>query len=59
MGVDPVDRGADELPLLLDVEGRTGTLYLSKEMWMSYGAEMGWVTHDEAVAAWNKADADS
>ena len=43
-----------ELPILLDVEGRTGTVYLSRPMWLAVGAKAGWVTEAEALAAWEE-----
>lgn len=55
MSVSEADRDeSGELPVLLDVEGRTGVVYLSRVMWLAFGAEAGWVSHDEVVAAWRE-----
>ena len=49
---DPMDSG--ELPMLLDVEGRTGTVYLSHSMWAALGFKAGWLTKEEELAIWER-----
>lgn len=41
-----------EVPLVLDVEGRTGTVYLSRSMWAQIGAGAGWCSQAEADRIW-------
>ncbi len=40
-----------ELALELNVEGRTGTVYLSREMWLALGAQAGWEPQAPALEA--------
>lgn len=39
----PAELSCGELPLELDVEGRTGSVYLSESMWRELGVTAGWL----------------
>jgi len=49
------EMSSGEIRLDLCVEGRTGTVWLSREMWLGIGAMAGWVSEEEADAAWDEA----
>lgn len=38
---EPLDAG--EVHMILDVEGRTGSVYLSEDMWRALGEKGGWI----------------
>jgi len=49
-----VGMNSGELELEMNVEGRTGSVFLSREMWYQMGAEAGWIEQEEADATWNE-----
>lgn len=59
-GLSPhAEMSSGELRLDLNVEGREGTVFLSKEMWLCIGALAGWCSQKEADDAWDAATRDA
>ncbi len=50
----PGNMSSGEIELVLNVEGREGSVWLSKPMWYHIGARAGWATEKEALDVWNE-----
>lgn len=46
VGFSAGELSSGELELKLDVEGRLGSVYLSRDMWLALGERAGWVDVD-------------